>query len=57
LKIIQETLGHSRSTTTADLYTNVLPDRARAAAEATAAIVPRNRPVDPVTCGSDPTAT
>lgn len=41
MKIIQETLGHSQLQVTANLYTSVLPDIAHAAAEATAAIVPR----------------
>jgi integrase len=41
-KIIQETLGHSRYTTTLDIYTSVLPTLAHAAAEATAAMIPRD---------------
>ncbi|HEV2777890.1 MAG TPA: site-specific integrase [Actinophytocola sp.] len=41
LKIIQSTLGHSALATTSDLYTSVLPQVAQAAAEATAAILPR----------------
>jgi integrase len=41
-KVIQETLGHSRYTTTLDIYTSVLPTLAHAAAEATAAMIPRN---------------
>lgn len=39
-KVIQETLGHSRYTTTLDIYTSVLPTLAHAAAEATAALIP-----------------
>jgi site-specific recombinase XerD len=41
MKAIQTLLGHSMLSTTADLYTSVLPQVGRAAAEATAAIVPR----------------
>jgi integrase len=41
LKVIQQMLGHSSIVTTADTYTSVLPDIARAAAEATAAVIPR----------------
>ncbi len=41
LKIVQEMLGHSTITLTADTYTSVLPDLARTAAEATAAVIPR----------------
>jgi integrase len=41
MKIVQETLGHSALAVTSDLYTSVLPEIAKAAAEATAAIVPR----------------
>ena len=41
MKIVQEMLGHSTITLTADTYTSVLPDIARAAAEATAAVIPR----------------
>ena len=43
MKIVQETLGHSMLSTTADLYTSVLPQLASAAAEAAVAIVPRRR--------------
>lgn len=43
LKVVQELLGHSMLSTTADLYTSVLPEVARTAAEATAAVVPRGR--------------
>ncbi|WP_242882679.1 tyrosine-type recombinase/integrase [Actinomadura litoris] len=48
MKVISETLGHSRHSFTADTYTSVLPEVSRAAAEAVAAIVPR-RPADDVT--------
>lgn len=41
MKEIQETLGHSAAAVTSDLYTSVLPDLAKDAAEATVAIVPR----------------
>lgn len=44
MKVIQETLGHSALATTSDLYTSVLPQLAKAAAEATVAIVPRKTP-------------
>lgn len=41
IKIVQEMLGHSRSSFTRDVYTSVVPEIATAAAEAVAAIVPR----------------
>jgi integrase len=41
LKVIQATLGHTTLALTADTYTSVLPQLARAAAEATAAVIPR----------------
>lgn len=41
MKIVQSLLGHSTLSTTSDLYTSVLPDVARDAAEATSALVPR----------------
>jgi integrase len=41
IKVVQERLGHSTSTLTRDTYTSVLPDVARAAAEAAAAMIPR----------------
>jgi integrase len=41
MKIVQEILGHSAIAVTADLYTSVLPELAKAAAESTFAIVPR----------------
>jgi integrase len=40
-KIISELLGHHRTSFTDDVYTNVFPDVAKAAAEARAAVVPR----------------
>ncbi|MCE0764817.1 site-specific integrase [Pseudonocardia kujensis] len=43
LKIIQETLGHSNIALTANTYTRIFPEVATAAAEATAAVVPRAR--------------
>jgi integrase len=50
LKVVQETLRHSSITITADTYTSVLPQVAFAAAEATAALVPRTTaPVRPHT--------
>lgn len=53
LKVVQETLRHSSITITADTYTNVLPQVAYAAAEATAALVPRA----PASVRPDTTAT
>ncbi|WKK26900.1 site-specific integrase [Streptomyces olivoreticuli] len=41
IKIVSETLGHSESRITRDIYQSVMPKAAREAAEATAAIVPR----------------
>ncbi|MCW2916379.1 MAG: hypothetical protein JWN52_4447 [Actinomycetia bacterium] len=41
MKVISETLGHARSSFTSDVYTSVIPELAKAAAEATAAMVPR----------------
>ncbi|MET8051497.1 site-specific integrase [Streptosporangium sp. NPDC005286] len=41
MKVISETLGHSRHSFTADTYTSVLPELAQAAAEATVATIPR----------------
>lgn len=43
MKIVSETLGHSSLGITADTYTSVFPEVAAAAAEATAAMVPRMR--------------
>jgi integrase len=42
MKVVSETLGHSKSSFTSDTYTSVLPEVATAAAEAVAAIVPRS---------------
>jgi integrase len=47
MKVVQETLGHSALATTSDIYTSVLPEVGRAAAEATAAMVPRRAPRNP----------
>jgi len=41
IKVVQERLGHSTSALMRDTYTSVLPDVARAAAEAAAAMIPR----------------
>ncbi|GGU90027.1 site-specific integrase [Actinomadura cremea] len=41
MKVISETLGHARSSFTADIYASVIPKVFREAAEATAAMVPR----------------
>jgi integrase len=43
LKVVQEMLGHSSITITADTYTSVLPAVAAQAAEAAARLVPRRR--------------
>lgn len=43
LKDIQEMLGHSSITITADTYTSLLPETDRAIAEAAARLVPRAR--------------
>ena len=42
MKVVQEMLGHSTIALTADTYTSVVPELARAAAENTAAFIPRN---------------
>ena len=44
MKVVQEMLGHSSITITADTYTSVLPQVARAAAQAAAPTVYRRRP-------------
>ena len=49
LKVVQDLLGHSSITITADTYAHVLPELARETAEATARIVPRARPGEPDT--------
>jgi integrase len=46
MKVISETLGHSKSSFTSDVYTSVIPEVAQAAAEAVASIVPRSRQRD-----------
>jgi len=56
LKIVQELLGHSSITITADTYTSVLPEVARAAAEAAARLVPRNNPAAAADTADDATA-
>ncbi len=43
LKVVQDLLGHSSITITADTYAHVLPELARETAEAAARIVPRAR--------------
>ena len=43
MKVVSEILGHSKSSFTSDVYTSVIPEVHRAAAEAVAAVVPRNR--------------
>jgi hypothetical protein len=43
IKVVSEEFGHSNSQITRDLYTSVLPELATAAAEAVAALVPRDR--------------
>jgi hypothetical protein len=39
MKVVQETLGHTSSAFTADTYTSVFPEVAKAAAEKTAALL------------------
>lgn len=46
MKVVQEMLGHSSITITSDTYTSVLPQVARAAAQAAADLVTR-RSLDP----------
>ncbi|GAA0284558.1 tyrosine-type recombinase/integrase [Actinomadura nitritigenes] len=41
MKVVSETLGHARSAFTADVYASVVPQVFKAAAEASAAVVPR----------------
>jgi integrase len=43
VKLVHDRLGHSTSTITRDVYTSVLPEVARAAAESAAAMIPRRR--------------
>jgi len=42
MKVVREMLGHSSITITSDTYTSVLPEVARAAAQAAADLVPRS---------------
>jgi integrase len=42
MKVVQETLGHTSSAFTADTYTSVFPEVAKAAAEKTAALLSTN---------------
>jgi integrase len=46
LKVVSDMLGHSSIGITADTYTSVLPEVARAAAEAAVRLVPRGPYVD-----------
>jgi hypothetical protein len=50
MKVVQETLGHTSSAFTADTYTSVFPEVAKAAAEKTAALLSNDgeeaRPAD-----------
>lgn len=41
MKVISENLGHARVSTTMDLYTRVVPEAQKLAAEATEAVIPR----------------
>jgi integrase len=43
MKVVQEMLGHSSITITADTYASVLPEVARSAAEGAAQLIPRQR--------------
>jgi integrase len=57
LKVVSEMLGHSSIGITADTYTSVLPEVARAAAEAVARLVPRalrRDPAGPISAPSGP---
>ncbi|MFD7065974.1 tyrosine-type recombinase/integrase [Streptomyces sp. NPDC059913] len=54
VKIVSETLGHSDSRITRDIYQSVMPKAARDAAEATAAMVPRGAARQPVETSVDP---
>ncbi|MFF4454966.1 tyrosine-type recombinase/integrase [Streptomyces goshikiensis] len=58
VKIVSETLGHSDSRITRDVYQSIMPAAARDAAEATAALVPRGasrRAEAPAEQGVEPT--
>ncbi|GLW98803.1 site-specific integrase [Microtetraspora sp. NBRC 16547] len=48
MKVVQETLGHTSSAFTADTYTSVFPEVAKAAAEKTAALLSMNEKEQPV---------
>lgn len=56
LKVVQETLGHSSIAITADTYTSVLPQVARAAAQSAADLIPRrnSQPVQPIPPSPEP---
>ncbi len=41
IKVVSEQLGHSTTQITRDIYMSVMPQVAQAAADATAALVPR----------------
>ncbi|WP_328973042.1 site-specific integrase [Streptomyces sp. NBC_00239] len=56
VKIVSETLGHSDSRITRDIYQSVMPKAARDAAEATAAMVPRGTVRRPVQVTAEPEA-
>jgi integrase len=43
MKVVSEVLGHSKSSFTSDVYTSVIPEVHKAAAEAVAAMVPLSR--------------
>ncbi|GAA0543659.1 hypothetical protein GCM10009546_02140 [Actinomadura livida] len=50
MKVVSETLGHARSSFTADVYASVVPQVFKAAAEAAAVVVPRRvGPIGPPT--------
>jgi site-specific recombinase XerD len=55
LKVVSEALGHSSLAITADTYTSVLPDVAKAAAEAVAGIIPRAVEPEAPTAAPEPT--
>jgi integrase len=49
MKVVSDTLGHATTAFTGDIYTSVIPEVAREAAEAVAAIAPRaNRQIIPI---------
>jgi hypothetical protein len=52
MKVVQETLGHSMLSLTADTYTSVYPTVAAKAAEAAAALVPRRSVTGPASITS-----